>query len=96
MRNHGIGTEFLQNYLANLDKKIIIEVERPTTVIAKRRINFYKRLGLVINDFDYIQPSYHGDENGVPMYILTYKEKLTEEEYNKYNAIIRKEVYNVK
>ena len=95
LRDHGIGTEFLTQYLASIEKPIIIEVEKPTTITAKRRINFYNRLGLVVNDCDYTQPSYHKDGSGVPMLILTYKKKITKEEFEKYNSIIRKEVYNL-
>lgn len=95
-RNNGLGTQFLKQFLNSLEKQLIIEVERPDTDIAKRRINFYKRLGFVVNDFDYAQPSYHQDGIEVPMLLLSYKEKITKEEYNRYTTIVRKVVYNLK
>lgn len=96
LRNNGIGTTFLREFVSNINRRIIIEVERPDTINAKRRIEFYKRLGFVVNSFDYFQPSYHKDEKEVPMFILSYKKQITESEYKEYFSEIKREVYNKK
>jgi hypothetical protein len=43
----------------------------PTTAIAQRRIEFYKRMGFTTNPYSYIQPSYHNDGNSLPMIIMS-------------------------
>ena len=96
LRNGGLGTEFLTQYLSQLTKPLIIEVERSNTIIAKRRIEFYKRLGFVANSYDYIQPSYHSDKKGVPMYIVSYKNMMLLKDYKTYVSLVRKHVYNIK
>lgn len=93
-RNQGYGTAFLNQFL-NKNKPLIIEVERPTSVFKKRRINFYKKLGFVVFDKSYIQPSYHNDNKTVPMYIIIYNSNITKEEYSKYINLIKKNVYNI-
>lgn len=42
LRDKGLGTAFLKFFVENIDKTIIIEVERPFDEDSKRRINFYK------------------------------------------------------
>lgn len=93
LRNQGYGTEFLNNFVQLFDKNIIIEIERPKETNAKRRLNFYKRLGFVVNDYDYHQPSYHDGDDSVPMCILSYKEKISGEKYNKFLKHINQYVY---
>lgn len=94
IRNKGNGTNFLTEYLKTIDKLFIFEVERPHDEISRRRINFYTGNGIVINNFDYYQPSYHNDNSAVPMYIASFPRKISEEEYFKYTKLVKNKVYS--
>jgi len=81
LRGKGIGTELLKVYLSNNKQKIVLEVEKPETEIATKRIKFFEKIGFNLNDFDYIQPPYGKDKNTLPMLLMTYPEKITESKF---------------
>lgn len=94
LRNKGYGTRFLKEILQTINKTLLIEVECPTNIISKRRINFYKRIGFQLNtNYNYIQPQYHNNNHDVPLIITTYPEKINEQQYKKYTQQIREVVY---
>lgn len=70
-RNHGLGAQALEAMKARFSR-IVLEVERPVTEIAARRIAFYQRCGFYQNDYPYRQPSYRGAGGEVDMYLMTY------------------------
>lgn len=92
-RNEGIGSKIIPEYLEKR-KQIILETERPeANEMAIRRIKFWKRQGLILNNFDYIQPPYGLDKLPVPLYLMTYPNKLKLEELRKIRDNIHKTVY---
>ena len=93
LRDQGWGTKFLTYFLQNLKKPFVFEMEKPLDTQSKKRKKFYEKFAFVFNDFDYHQPSYHGDDKEIPMIFVSYPEKLTSERYNKMVKKIRKEVY---
>jgi ribosomal protein S18 acetylase RimI-like enzyme len=95
MRCKGIGAELLKEYLAKNKEKIVLEVERSDTEIASKRIKFYEKIGFKLNNFDYIQPLYGRDKNPVPMFLMTYPEKITDSEFTSIRKILRKVVYGL-
>jgi GNAT superfamily N-acetyltransferase len=78
MRGKGIGTELLKRHILANKQKVVLEVERPETEIAIKRIGFYERIGFRLNDFKYVQPPYGKDKNPVPMLLMTYPDKVFE------------------
>lgn len=92
-RNSGLGRIFLTSFFETLNEPFVIEVEKPTTEIADRRIAFYERLGFVLNHYDYEQPSYTGLTEPVPMFIMTYQEAIDESRFNAYKEQLYKTVY---
>lgn len=70
-RNQGIGGEILDTFMNEHSGQIVLEVEIPDSEIALRRINFYQRHGLIVNEFDYWQPSYSEQKLILPMYLMT-------------------------
>lgn len=70
-RNRGLGAKALLEMKA-LFSRIVLEVERPVTELAARRIAFYLRCGFTQNDYPYRQPSYRGAGGEVEMYLMTY------------------------
>ena len=94
-RGSGIGSKFLKQYIENAKKPIILEVEPPTTEIAKRRIGFYERLGFHLSDFCYEQPPLREDSNTCPLQIMSYPKPLSEKDFLKYKNVLFKHIYKV-
>ena len=90
LRGKGMGTHLLKEYINNSNKPIYLEVEFPNDDICIRRIEFYKRLGFKLNEFDYIQlPLQIGNEL-LPLKIMTYPSKVSNDEF----IYFRKNVYD--
>ncbi len=51
-------------------RPVLLEVERPTTEQACRRIRFYEKHGFVLSDYPYTQPPYRPGGREVPMYLM--------------------------
>lgn len=95
LRNQGRGTKVVKMLLKN-NKKILVEVERPeTSHIAKRRINFYKRLGFQLNKYSYVQPSYGNGKSPVKMNLMTSPSEIAEKDYYKLRNALHLKVYGL-
>lgn len=95
LRCQGLGTMFCEWFFKQYKKPIIFEVEKPTNTQTRRRINFYKKLNIVFNEFEYTQPSYHNGNDSIPMFIASYKKPISLNEYNSYISTIKKYVYEL-
>ena len=93
-RGGGYGSKAIELIKEKYNKPLILEAEAPVTEQQIKRINFYNRLGFNVNSFNYTQPSYHGGE-GVPLLILSYPNKLTDEEFDEFLRETRREVYTL-
>jgi RimJ/RimL family protein N-acetyltransferase len=72
-RNSGYGRKVMQQFMQQVPKPIILEVELPTTILSERRIGFYQRLGFRLwEHVQYQQPAYHKENNAIPMKLMTY------------------------
>lgn len=96
LRNRGIGTNFLKNFISSTSKDIIFEIESPDNIVSQHRVNFYKGFGFVFNEINYIKPSYHGGEHGVPLKIMSYKVPLKSQVLQEYIKTVYLYVYNKK
>lgn len=94
-RSGGYGTKTIEHIKELYNKPIILEAEAPVTEQQIKRIKFYERLGFKVNDYDYMQPSYHGGE-GVPLMILSYPELLSQNQFDLFLSETRREVYKIK
>lgn len=95
LRNKSYGTKTLKAFLDKAKKPIIIEVERPENDLAKRRIDFYLRVGFKLDHHNYRQPPYRLSDKAYPMYIMSYGDIDMEQNYEEVKSIIYKEVYGV-
>lgn len=93
LRNQGFGNAFFEEFLYNISKLVLLEVERPTDVISEKRIRFYERIGFFVNKYEYRQPSYHQDDKLVSMLICSYNRSITVGEYNDFIDQIKNTVY---
>ncbi|GAA0079078.1 GNAT family N-acetyltransferase [Clostridium sp. CTA-5] len=96
IRGNGLGTKMLNNYMKECKKTIFLEVEPPKTDIARRRINFYKRLGFYLNDYDYVQLPLQKQHKPLPLMVMTYPRKVNKDEFENYKRKVYKHVYKAK
>lgn len=94
LRGKGYGAQITKNIISKYDKKIILEVEKPNTNQAKRRIDFYEKLGFCLNKYDYTQPAYNPNKKAVPLYLMSYPKKISKKEFTKVNTILYEKIYS--
>lgn len=94
-RNRGLGCLMLQQIMETTNGLLCLEAEPPETEIARRRISFYQRCGLFVNEYAYIQPSYSPDQDPVPLVFLTSGGPVSFEQFIVMRDQIYREVYGV-
>ncbi|NDV58694.1 GNAT family N-acetyltransferase [Bacteroides sp. 519] len=93
-RNGGYGQKLL-NYLSGiLDRPMVLEVELPTTEMAQRRINFYKRQGFELWSNEYFQPPYKIGFTNLPMLIMVKNGLNSDKDFEAVKSKIHKVIYN--
>lgn len=92
-RNAGYGRKVLEKVLEAHNGPGILEVERPDTELAARRIGFYRRLGLELCPLPYFQPAYRPGGEEVPMFLMSWRFPHLDTEFERVSRIIRREVY---
>lgn len=83
VRGCGYGAAILQRLVdAYSDRLFVLEVELPTDDLKLRRIGFYKRNGMLLNEgIDHIMPHYDAADADVHLLVMTYKRFISAEEY---------------
>lgn len=93
-RGKGYGTKVLE-LMKQKDKIIILEIDPLIDDVAKKRALFYKNCGFHSNDFNHIHPPYHANITvGHNLIVMSYPEKLTNEDYQYFNNFLKYEVMN--
>ena len=59
--------------LSNQCRLLVLECEPPDDAIKKRRVEFYKRHGMIWNEDNYYQPSYRKDGEGCNLRLMSSK-----------------------
>jgi len=95
MRGNGMGTSILKDYLNKCNKLIFLEVELPENDISVRRIEFYKRLGFYLNDFEYLQPPLQKQHDFLPLKVMSYPRSVDEMEFINYKNTVYEKVYKI-
>ncbi len=92
-RGKGIGGKALQMWMKESDTPAVLEVELPETEIARRRIGFYQRMGMYLNDFSYIQPAMQEGQPPIPLQIMSWPKPISKEIFTPWQKILYREVY---
>nr|WP_320059694.1 GNAT family N-acetyltransferase [uncultured Bacteroides sp.] len=95
-RNEGHGKKVLNYLCTQLNTPIVLEVELPTTEIAKRRINFYEELRFIVWEKEYHQPPYKTENTSIPMYLMKYGDSDHDIDLTEVKKIIYHRVYGIK
>ena len=96
LRGNGIGSAVIQEAHQLFSKQICLEVELPTTNLAKRRIAFYERNGFFLNVYPYMQPPISKGKNELPLLIMTSEERIDQKRFGHIQQMLYQRVYKVK
>ncbi|HHY31088.1 MAG TPA: GNAT family N-acetyltransferase [Syntrophaceticus sp.] len=93
LRGKGYGSKAIERLISKYPK-IVLEVEKPDTCNARRRISFYERLGFILNLYPYLQPPYNPRMHPVPLFLMSFPHKLNKGEFRQTKDILYKRVYH--
>ncbi len=94
-RGKGTGTKLVSEFMSETSKPILLEIEPPVDDISIKRMKFYEKLGFVLNEYQYFQIPLRKNHSPSELKIMSYPQKLNEEEFNNVKNIIYHEVYGV-
>lgn len=92
-RGKKIGERLLKEALQKWDSFVVLEVEPPETEIAKRRIDFYERIGFVLNDFEYFQLPLRESCEKIPLKIMSWSCGISKQQFEQYKQTLYQTVY---
>jgi ribosomal protein S18 acetylase RimI-like enzyme len=90
-RGKGLGTQVVNQLIAETASPLILEVEEPITETAQNRIHFYERFSFSVCKSEYFQPPYSADKNKVKMLLMSYPDEVSDE----YFTIIKDRIYRL-
>jgi len=93
-RGKGIGRKFFKEFKKYIDKKITLEVELPKDNTSRRRIIFYKTMGLKLYNYKYFQPPMRNGFGKTPLMIMSDIDGFTLEKFQIVKRQIYTHVYN--
>lgn len=94
LRGQNIGFMTMQELHKKSTKPIILEVERPDTEIARRRIRFYERCGYTLWNREYLQPPYQDGYTPLPLLLMCHGHLTEAEDFSRIKETLYKEVYH--
>jgi len=89
----GYGTQALSQVLSMNSKPVVLEVEKPLTETARKRISFYERFSFSVNTGSYFQPPYSFDKSSVKMLLMSYPTKIETSDFERIKTRIHQRVY---
>ncbi|WP_435951933.1 GNAT family N-acetyltransferase [Dryocola sp. BD626] len=94
LRAQGYGKRMLSQFL-QMHPLTILEIDPLTTEIAHKRLRFYQSLGFCENDYAHYHPSYHVGTPDHDLIVLSYPQKISEAQYERFNEALRRVVMEV-
>lgn len=96
LRCRGLGTQLIKEFISENNGKVVVELEKPETEMARRRIEWYKRMKFHLNEHNYIQPAYSRDKKPLQMILTSYPKEIDEKEFIEIRKALHCKVYNLK
>lgn len=93
LRGKGVGTTLLKKYLDNNNNLTVLEVELPEDNISTRRIKYYERIGMKLNEYDYLQPPLQEGKPLLPLKIMSYEKYIEHREFIELRNVLYRSVY---
>ncbi|WP_439182243.1 GNAT family N-acetyltransferase [Carboxylicivirga taeanensis] len=93
LRGKGLGKMIIEGMQARTKDLLILEVEPPVNELNQRRINFYSRLGLVLNSYNYQQPPLRRGGEAVELLLMSFPQKMSQSQLEKFKEQFNKHCY---
>lgn len=93
LRGQGIGRELVKWVFEKENAPFVLEVELPENETAKKRIQFYEKLGMYYNEYPYLQPPFREGGGIIPLRFMTYPQKIDKKTYEIYKKMIHERIY---
>lgn len=90
-RGQRYGSRVLDD-LGTMGKTVILEIDPPTTEIAKRRQGFYERNGYFANPYSHVHPAYHPGFKGHDLVVMSLGKGLSETDYAAFKTYLDEHV----
>lgn len=96
-RGKGYGKVLAEEAAAETEKPIFLEIEPVTEEepMTSRRAGFYERLGFCVNTFYYEQMPLKEGDQPIPLWVMSYGQPVTAEEFRPYKKEIYERVYGI-
>lgn len=95
-KGKGLGSKMLKYFMEHEEKRVILEVEHPENEQSRRRIIFYQRNGLILNDqHDYFVPPVRSLKHRLYFHLMSYPKSISEKEFEKFYPRILNLVYGI-
>ena len=92
-RGMGIGSKIMQDIIENANSEVILEIEPPNNETSIKRLHFYEKLGFKLNDYEYFQPPLNENDKPIPLKIMSYSQKISEQKFEEFKNTIYSNVY---
>lgn len=92
-RGKGLGKKILENFILQNSKPILLEVELPTNKINQKRIQFYQKLGFILNQHPYFQPPMRLGSPKVKLNLMSFPDAISTRELNDFISIFHPMIY---
>jgi len=83
MRGKNIGTGMLSEFIKK-DKPVILEIDPLVDEVSRKRLQFYQRLGFVMNNYVHHHPAYDKQYPPHELIVLSVPITLTQPQYNSF------------
>lgn len=93
IRGGGLGKQMMIDFMQQMNKPVVLEVEPPDEEIQQRRIGFYERIGFHMNSYPYVQPPLREGNPPFPLLMMSYPKPLSEEQFGSCRDQLYAEVY---
>lgn len=95
-KGKGLGSKMLDYFMKTINKLMILEVEHPEDEQSQRRIVFYQRNGLILNDqYDYYVPPVRNLKHRLYFHLMSYPRGISEDEFEVVYPKILNLVYGI-
>lgn len=91
LRGKNYGSKILKEFCSD-GKTIVLEIDMPIDEVSKNRLRFYEKLDFKLNKYKHIHPPYRRGYKGHELKVLSYNSNLLDEEYNKFNDFLVKDI----
>lgn len=90
-----LGQKMLAYFKEYIAKPFVLEVELPEDTQSIRRIEFYKRNGMQLNEYTYIVPKMLDMSEELQFLLMSYPKLIQERDYSTIYQRIMNEVYQI-